>query len=253
MRDFGKGSGRRKNGLVNDGEWAMLLRVAFEAPPPVRKRSFLKGFPRRRVGGWQLALEQAAYIRKRAWILSLGVFLAALAVGRILGREATWMLASMMPLLAVSAVAEYARSEAFGMAELEMSARFGLKTVTLARMGILGAAHCGTLCLVSALGGGEGGSVFRTGIYLLVPYLATDVAALWAIRRLWGREGLYASLGLALVVGAVPMFLRLSGSPAVWQTGNFGRWLFAAAALAGAAAFQWKKSIERTEELTWSL
>lgn len=264
MRDFGKG-GRKQNklflkegisGLKSDfdggGEWAVLLRAFFAAPPPLQKQHFLRHLPRRRISGWQFVLGQAAYIRKWAWALSLGVFLAALAGVRFLGGEAMWMLAAMMPLLAVSLVTEYARSEVCGMTELEMSARFGLKMVTLARMGILGAVHFGTLCFLSVLGREGGGSMFRTGIYLLVPYLATDVAALWVIRRLRGREGLYACLGLSLVVGAAPVLLRYAGSLAIWQTGDFGRWLWAAGILGAAAALQWKRSIERTEELTWN-
>ncbi len=235
----------------NRQDWSYALKKAFEAPAPRRKKTFLRGIRQRRVSSCQFVLQQASYIRKWAWALSLGVFLTALAGGPLLDKDILWLLSALMPFLAISSVTEYVRAEACGMAELEMATRFCLKSVLLARVGVLGIVHLGTLSLVSLCGYREGMPIFRTGIYLLTPYLLTDAVSLWLVRKIRGREALYACLGPAIIVGILPVIDKCTGLW-LWQSGNFGWWLWAAAALCVIAACEWKKSMERMEELTWS-
>ena len=138
------------------------------------------------------------------------------------------------------------------MTELEMAARFGLKSVVLARLGALGGVHLGTLCLISLCICQKELAVFQTGIYLLVPYLLTDAAALGLVRRIWGREAFYVCLGLAVLVGMLPVMNRCVGIW-LWRKDSFSGWLWALGILCVIAVFEWKKSIERTEELRWNL
>lgn len=237
--------------MRNRQEIEQWLQVAFEAPRPQRKKSFLRSLKRRRMSNSQFVRQQAAYIRKRTWALSFAVFFAALAGGYYVEGDALWLLAAMMPFLALSSVAEFNRSEACGMAELEMAARFGLKSALLARMAILGMLHIVTLCIASIMGSRGGISVFRTGIYLLVPYLLTDTAALWLSRKLRGREAVYAGAGAAVLVEALFLLARYAGWGTL-QGSAFKGWLIAAALLVLTASSEWKKSIKGTEELVWN-
>ena len=81
-------------------------------------------------------------------------------------------------------VTEQNRFHIFLMSELEMAARFSLKSVVLARMEILGIVHLLVLLfLIPVCARLHGTSVFQTGLYLLVPYLLTADAGLWAAWR----------------------------------------------------------------------
>lgn len=232
-------------------QFIQLLQEAFEVPEPQRKQSFLRSLGKRRIRCSRFLLQQAAYIRKRTWGLSLAVFMAALTGARWMEGDILWLLSAMMPILALSAVAEYARSEVYGMAELEMASRFGLKSAILARMAVLGMLHAAILCLAALFVHGEGASVFRAGIYLLVPYLLTDTAALWLCRRIRGREVIYAGAGVAVMVGFLPLLARYTGG---WlqQDSTFRGWAVSAVLLCFTAVSEWKKSIRRTEELAWN-
>ena len=58
-----------------------------------------------------------------------------------IGKDSVWVISSMLPLIALCAVTESARSKTYGMAELEQASRFSLKSVMLARMGIMSFLH----------------------------------------------------------------------------------------------------------------
>ena len=51
---------------------------AFDAPGPCRKHDFLKKLPPPEVSHFSFAINQAAYIRKWVWLLSVFIFATAL-------------------------------------------------------------------------------------------------------------------------------------------------------------------------------
>ena len=226
-----------------------LLEEAFRAPEPKRKQEFLKKLSIRRISFRQFMWIQTAYIKKSTWLLSFGIFTAALVGGGIFKKNMLWFLSAMMPILAVSAIAESSRSELYGMAELEMATRFSLRSVVLARMGILGVLHYTVLCAAAILGGDD--TFLQMGVYLLVPYLLTDVGGLWLARKFHGREAFYACLCLVPVVGILPLISEYLMQ--AWYHGEaFGWWVAALAVLCIAAAVEWIKRIRGTEEMTWN-
>lgn len=100
------------------------------------------------------------------------------------GKDVMWGISALLPFAAVSVVTEQNRFHIFLMSELEMAARFSLKSVVLARMEILGIVHLLVLLfLIPVCARLHGASVFQTGLYLLVPYLLTADAGLWAAWR----------------------------------------------------------------------
>ncbi len=117
-----------------------LLKECFEAPEPKKKREFIASLPSPDVSIMDFLLSQAAYIPKWIWSLSALIFVVALVGAGYLKKDMLWCVSACMPLLALAPVTESGRSQRWNMAELEMSSRFSLKSVLLARLGILGLA-----------------------------------------------------------------------------------------------------------------
>lgn len=228
------------------------LARAFAAPAPRRKRAFLRTLPAPRPSGWAFMWVQARYIRRRVWLLSFGVFAAALGLSASVRRDLVWSLAALIPFIALAAVTETTRSEAHGMAELEAAARFSLKSVLLARMGIVGAAHLLTLAALTPLACQYGAhSYVQAGVWLLTPYLLTTALGLAVTRRLRGRESLYAS---ACITAAVSIGCFWAGSlPRLMEAVPPAGWALLVVFLLAQTLRQSYCIVWETERMAWSL
>lgn len=229
------------------------LREAFEAPAPTRKKEFFKKVPQTEISNLSFAISQIGYIPKYIWGIFALTFGAAVVCGSVMEKDVLWIISALVPFIALSILTENVRSGAYRMAELEMTARFSLKSVMLARMGILGAAHLMLLaflipfCAVHHLA-----SVFQVGLYILVPYMLTAFLGLWAIRKISGAESIYVCMGVAVGVSGMNMFTHRI-FPAVYEMKYTSIWLIGFAFLVVLAAREIKRSIRQTEELAWSL
>lgn len=214
------------------------LQILLRAPEPQRREMFLAGSPRPALSHGAFVVTQAGYIRKRVWALSVAVFgILVVSVARW-QQEALWIAAGMMPFLALLAAQEHMRSAMYNMMELELSTRFSVKSIVLARMGLLGSFHLLLLLflLPLLLLYGHAG-ILRTGVYLLVPYLTTTFLSMAWVRRARGREGLYLCMGIAVMVSS----LQVVGSNAAdWYRGQlFPWWLLALALLFAGNAWEY--------------
>lgn len=206
------------------------LQVLFHAPKPQRREAFLAGRPRASLSQGAFVLSQAAYIRRWVWLLSAAVFGVLVGGAARWQQDALWVAAGMMPFLALIAAQENMRSAMNNMTELELSTCFSVKSIMLARMGLLGGFHL--LLLLSLLPllvlYGQTG-ILRTGVYLLVPYLMTTFFSMAWVRRVRGRESLYLCLGIAVMVSSLQV---VGNSVADWYRGEvFFWWLLALALL----------------------
>lgn len=225
------------------------LQAAFEAPPPRNKHIFLRSLRQPPISYAQFVLIQAFYIRKRVWGLSFLIFTASLLGACFMEKDLFWVISALIPYLAVSAVAENARSDVYGMSELEMASRFSLKIVILARMGILAISHFLLLCLLIPLGHRSGAStMLQTGVYLTVPYLLTTSGGLWILRKINGREGIYACLGIAVIISTLHIVIQNTIFN-LYQAAAFPWWTAILTGLILLTVFEYRKTIYRTEEL----
>ena len=128
------------------------LKRFYEAPPPKEKGRFLEflsqELPSPGPGRGSFLRVQAGYIGKWNWGISLAVLLAGIWAADSGSRELFQLIAAAVPFLALALAAETGRSARYGMEELELAARFSLKAVVAARMGILG---IGNLLLLGIL------------------------------------------------------------------------------------------------------
>ena len=229
-------------------ELKKALAAFFAAPEPVQKRAFLRTLPPAPVSHMRLLAGQAGYIRPVTWAASLAVLVLALLAGRFIPADALWVAAALTPFAALAAVTEGARSRLYAMEELELASRFGLRGVALARMGAVGLTHLVLLGVLSAALGD--GSALRAGVYLLTPYLLTDLLGLAAVRRLRGREALYVCGGAAVL--SAGLVLALHGVKYVYAPTGFRWWVLTLILTAALTGREYAKTFKRSEELSWN-
>ena len=114
------------------------LQMLYQPPDPVRKQEFLQRMPESRMSNMEFLRSQTGYIRKWNWLISAAVLTGGICAAFDKNRMYTGILAAMLPVLALSFVAEGSRSVRYGMEELEMVSRFSLKAVLMAKFMILG-------------------------------------------------------------------------------------------------------------------
>lgn len=227
---------------ITNRELKRSIRQAFAVPEPEDRQAFVKkigGRERSVIGRAQFFLIQLSYIRKRIWAASAFLFGAAVAAAYAFGRSAAgtmdqvllWCISAVTPFLALLAVVEAGRSASCGMRELEMSTRYHLPEIYLARMLFLGCGNAAELLAsVILLRNAGRESVFMTAIYLLVPYLLTIVLSLWMAGRLERSHTMLGAMVSACTVAAA--YVLLWGTNArIYDAGYADMWLLVFAAL----------------------
>lgn len=231
------------------------IQIAFEAPKPnqQKKARFLRTLPQPQISMWQFILIQTAYLRKWILFLSVSLLFPALIGAYYIEKNTLWVVSAFIPFLGLLAVTENARSMVYGMNEFEMSARFSLKSVILARMGILGALDFFVLCCLTPLCSiGNHFSLFQTGIYLLVPYLLTVNINLWITRCFHSKETVYSCMGVAVIISGANAGLHFIAD-SVYQFSYIKWWSVLFIFLVGRMIYEIYCTIKQTEELSWNL
>ena len=141
----------------------------------------------------------------------------------------------------------------YGMSEFEMSTRFSLKSVVLARMSILGLINFAVIAILTPLCRiGNDFSLLQTGMYLLVPYLLTVNFSLWIARRVNGKETVYGCTCVAVIVSGINTGLHFV-TDLIYQEIYTGWWIALSVFLFIGLAYEIHCTIMRTEEYTWNL
>lgn len=229
------------------------LKESFEVPASDRKKAFLRSVQAPPVSYSAFIRSQAAYIRRWVWGLSVLIFAVALIGSAYLKRDMLWCISAFMPLLALAVMTESGRSEAYGMAELELSTRFSLKSVMLARMGILGAANLILFCLLVPFAGrNNAAGILQTSVYMACPYLLTTFGGLWTVRKVPGKEASYLCTGIAAAVSVGNLLIGQS-FPAIYAGQDFIWWIAALTIFGIGTTNQCYRIVKQTEELAWNL
>lgn len=231
------------------------IQKAFEAPQPNRqeKAKFLRTLPQPQISMWQFVLTQAAYLRKWTLFFSVLLLFPALIGAYYIEKNTLWIVSAFVPFLGLLAVTENARSVVYGMNEFEMSARFSLRSVILARMGVLGVLDLFILCcLIPLCCVGNDFSLFQTGIYLIVPYLLTVNIGLWITRRFHSREAIYGCMSMAVLISGTDTGLHLMAD-FIYQSSYIIWWFVLTVFLIGRMIYETYFAIKQTEELVWNL
>ncbi len=226
-----------------------FLKEAFAAPVPVHKKDFLKNVRQPGISTFSFIFAQLSYIRKRVWIMSGFIFILALVCAAYFGEDSIWMISAMIPFIELFTITESVKSTIYNMAELEMSSRFSLKSIVLARLSAIGLLHLVILCgLVIFTQENVSFSMIRTGVYLFVPYLLTSVSGLIAARKVQSKEVIYICMGISIMVSFL-IFVLKENIPSLYGEKQFIWWCFFASYLTVKTWSEYKKTIYQTEEL----
>jgi len=237
-----------------NGQLKRNIQKAFKTPEldEQKKAEFLKKVPQPPISMWQFILIQAAYLRKRTWVFSLLLLFPSVIGACHIGYETLWITSAIVPFLGLLAVAENNRSITYGMSEFELSTRFSLKSVVLARMSILGVLDFIILaCLVPLCWIGNNFSFIQTGTYIVVPYLLTVNLSLLVTRHIHSREAIYGCMTVAVLVCGINVGLHYMVS-VIYTLSYFGWWLAFAFSLIGIMAHEIYYTIKQMEEYSWN-
>ena len=238
-----------------DNKLKRNIQKAFEAPQPNRQEKirFLRALPGPRISMSRFILVQASYMRKMTLVFSVLLLLPAVIGANYISENTLWIVSAFVPILGLLAVAESTRSTMYGMSEFEMSTRFSLKSVVLARMSILGLINFAVIAILTPLCRiGNDFSLLQTGMYLLVPYLLTVNFSLWIARRVNGKETIYGCMCAAVIVSGINTGLHFV-TDLIYQEIYTGWWLVLSVFLFIGLAYEIHCTIKRTEEYTWNL
>lgn len=229
--------------------WKEDLRQAFEAPEPLRKEEFLQRFAKPSMSSFEFVRIQLMYIRKWIWVLSATIFIISLAAAACLKVDMVWVISALTPILALTIISESGRSQTYEMAELEMATQFSLKSVILARLGIVGIENVVLLCLMVPIGIlNSVVSPLQAGLYIVVPFLLTTFCGLYTVRRFRGREASYICTGIACIVSFSMVFCH-GNLPEIYEETYVIWWIAAVIILGAETGKQCYKMINRMEEL----
>ena len=231
------------------------IQKAFEIQEPDQQEmtQFLKTLPQPRISMWQFVLIQTTYLRKWTVFFSILLLFPALLCAYHMEKNTLWIVSSFIPFLGLLAVTENARSIVYGMIEFEMTTRFSLRSVILARMGVLGVLDMFVLCCLTPLCCiNNPFSLLQIGIYLLVPYVLTVNISLWITRRFHSKEAIYGCMSVAVLVSGINTGLHFIAD-FIYQLFYIKWWFVLCAFLVVEMIYEIYYTIKQTEEVAWNL
>lgn len=229
------------------------LKKLYQPPKPLRKQAFLAELPKPRISNWDFLWSQVGYIRKWNWMVSAVVFICGLCVGTDKGKQFTSVLAAMIPVLALSFVAEGSRSVRYGMAELEMASKFSMKAVLMAKFTILGIENAVLLAvLFPLLMRNENYGLLSAALMILFPYLLSCFCNLAIVRKIHGKESIYFCSTVCILISMCVSGIIYSKIN-IYSLMEPAGWGLSLVILAVLTIREGKRILHQSEELVWSL
>lgn len=232
--------------------WKEALKQAYAAPEPAGRGDFLSRMEEPDMSWKDFIVSQLGYIRKWNWLMAAALFGMAVWGSMREQQEITKIISALTPFLALSAAAESGRSLRYRMDELEMSGRFTLKAVIMARMGILGISDLALLGIVCPVLLWHRQTAFLSvGISVLLPYLLTSFCSLFILRRIREKESLYYCSGVTVLVCGFQILLTAVHME-VYEFLKPAVWLCIVALLLALTGRECLKILKQTEDYAWN-
>lgn len=225
---------------------------AFDAPASRNKKSFVRLLPRPHISIERFIISQIPFIKKSVWLLSVLIVLP-MAWGASFTRENTvWIVSAFTTFLALLLITESVKSSLYGMNELEMTSRFSLKSIVLARLIILGIFNLGIFCIIIPICHiANCISFVQTVVYLFVPYLLTTSISLYIVRCFRNKEAIYGCMAAAFFVSVADVTLRYAAN-FIFQTNYLVGWVVSTLLLMMFTVKELYQTFNKTEGFLWN-
>lgn len=228
------------------------LARAFSPPPPTGKRYFLRHTSHFQMSSVAFLQSQLRYIKKWVWCAAALLLMLGILGAAVLSLNMLWIIAACTPILAMTFLSESGRSQRHQMEELELSTRFSLRNVILARFAILGLTDLLLLLLLLPLALlNNSCSLLAAGLTITTPFLLTVWIGLAITRKYRGRDGLYACWSAACCI-SISVILSQLKLPHIYQEQHILWWSILCIALCIAIGKHSVGIIQQTEELSWN-
>lgn len=232
------------------------IRLAYEVSIPNGKTAFLSQFREPLIGRGQFLLNQLGYMSKTMYVIC-GAVLASviwfITTAKPDGVETLWTAGAFLPFLTLFSVTEFMRSMSWSMAELEMSCRYSLADVIMARSFIMGVLQLITVIAIMVFSSGTVGLGFTvTAVYMLTPYLLSLVLSMALLRRIKRRESVYLSVAVCCGISGASSAAKYMYS-FIFETVYIKRWCILFIVLTVLAVYEFIKLKKNLEDNEWNL
>lgn len=224
------------------------LEKYFEPPRPERKNSFLRQFEMHKINMPHMMATQVRYISKWVWLFSMLFCTVSFGVARYAEVKYLSTIFALIPFLVMVSITESMRSYRYGMEELEISARFSLKSIVIARMVVLGIGNMAVLILTAFF---IGDRMYANIVYIMVPYFVTAGGGLYLVRKMRGADGTFACFTLAVIVSLVEIIMPWKYS-SIFTPQYLPYWLVGCTVALAYMMRESYRTIRMTEDLAWS-
>lgn len=162
-----------------------------------------------------------------------------------------WIISSISPAGSLIPMLMLAKSERYGMDELEMTCRFSLSFIRMTRMAILGVISFFLIFMELFITVGSlYSNVLEIVMYMLIPYFACIWSGLSITRRYHGKKGIYGVVAANIMSAFLPSIIRN-----IQETEIVPGFVYAAvlAILTAAILREGKKYVKERNDLSWNL
>ncbi len=210
---------------------------------------------------WDLALIELQYITPAFWILQIVVIAAFIILAEKLSLTQSMLKDYVQPasvtaaLLSATASCSLGRHFSRGMAELEQSCYFNLPQLWTIKMILAGSLDIFALTLCSCrIAQNTLSSFFQVCLYILVPFVFSNVCCLFFLTLLRGEKGRFGQLVIAFPAGAAAFATTLF--PPFFYTAAF-LWVWLVLLFMGFTLYLWQirliyNKMKRGDALCWS-
>ena len=220
----------------------------YEAPAPKRKQAFVRRLGVQKMNLAYLTVLQAKYISKWTWICSALFGGLTYALAYVVDEKYTKVVFAILPFWVMVSVTESMRSYRYGMEELELSARFSLKSIVMARLLVLG---IGNLAVLTVLTGILSSFATFHVLHVMTPYFVTAGGGLYIVRNIRGSENTIYCFILAAVVCVIELMLQWEYQELFLQK-YMSLWAVACVAGIVFTIRESYRTIRMTEDLAWN-
>lgn len=237
------------------------LQSAYTPPKSTTKESFLNSLDYPKSTRMDFFLCQFGYIRKRIWLCWIALIsLVILGITFLSNATETFSLtfplvstvSSLLPFIMLLTITELARSMSSQMAELEMSCKYNLSAVVVARATILGATNLlAFILLLIPMSLNSDYSFLRLGMYMFVPYIITCVGCMGIISLLNNKDTLYYCGGVSGLI-CILNLITSTISDVSYSDRTLYLWVIALVISCISLVLIGIKFFKNTEDLTWN-